>query len=191
MEIACAAGSIELLERDSARSVEPILSPTSIRAHRDKSAMASAQGHAAMEAYWRDDFAPLEAAGKAVLEALREDEAAPDADLYRRVVSSGSGSHLYFVDNATGATMQHTKSVPLPPFLSQQLETTRQSSLMGLLPEGELVWMSVDEKLYLWSSNTSTVPGGMEDFCSFTVPTGQSIVSVGMVKPRKGESFRY
>lgn len=147
------------------------------------------QGLAATEAYWRDDFAPLEAAGKALLAALREDEAAPDADLYRRIVSSGPGSHLYFPldDKATCATLTHSRSIPLPPYLSQQLQTTRMSSLMGLLPEAELVWMSVDEKLYIWSSNTSTVPGGMEDFCSFTVPTGQCIVSVGLVRPRKGE----
>lgn len=142
-----------------------------------------------MQAYWQDDFAPLEAAGKAVLAALREDEAAPDADLYRRIVSSGSGSHLYFPSDtkSPGATLTHSRSIPLPPYLAQQLQTTRVSSLMGLLPEADLVWMSVDEKLYIWSSKTSTVPGGMEDFCSFMVPTGQSVVSAGLVRPKKGE----
>lgn len=150
---------------------------------------STTQGDAAMDAYWSDDFMPLEAAGNAVLAALRKDEAAPDADLYRRIVSSGSGSHLYFPTEQPypGATMTHKKTIPLPPFLAQQLQTTRVSSLMGLLPEAELVWMSVDEKLYLWSSNSAAVPGGMEDFCSFTVPTGQCIVSVGLVKPKKGE----
>lgn len=153
--------------------------------------MASAQGDAAMNAYWSDDFKPLEAAGKAVLDALRKDEAAPGADLYRRMVSSGSGSHLYFPMDPKypGATMTHKRTIPLPSYLAQQLQTTRVSSLMGLLPEAELVWMSVDEKLYLWSSNSTGVPGGMEDFCSFTVPTGQCIVSVGLVKPKKGEEI--
>lgn len=143
-----------------------------------------------MNDYWNDDFAPLEAAGKAVLTALRNDEAAPDADLYRRIVSSGSGSHLYFPSDPKqhpSATMSHIRSIPLPLYLSQQLQTTRVSSLMGLLPEADLVWMSVDEKLYLWSSSSAGVPGGMEDFCSFTVPTGQCVVSVGLVKPKKGE----
>jgi nuclear pore complex protein Nup155 len=144
-----------------------------------------------MNDYWSDDFAPLEAAGNAVLAALRKDEAAPDADLYRRIVSSGSGSHLYFPmeQQFPGATMTHRKTVPLPPTLAQELQTTRVSSLMGLLPEAELVWMTVDETLYLWSSNSTAVPGGMEDFCSFTVPTGQCIVSVGLVKPKKGEAM--
>ena len=141
-----------------------------------------------MEDYWQDDFTPLEAAGKAVLAALREDEAAPDADLYRRIVSSGSGSHLYyFPPDRTDPTLSHRQTVPLPPYLAQQLRTTRVSSLMGLLPEAELTWMSVDEKLFLWSSNASTTPGGAEDFCSFTVPTGQCVVSVGLVRPKKGE----
>ena len=152
--------------------------------------MVSSQGDAAMEAYWSDDFTPLQAAGKAMLKALRSDETAPDADLYRRIVSSGSGSHLYFPSDPKypGPTMTHTRSVPLPPYLAQQIQTTRVSTLMGLLPEAELVWMSVDEKLYLWSSNAAGVPGGMEDFCSFTVPTGQCVVSVGLVRPKKGEA---
>lgn len=152
--------------------------------------MASSQRDTAINNYWNDDFTPLEAAGKAVLAALRSDEAAPDADLYRRIVSSGSGSHLYYPTDPKfpGATMKHIRSAPLPPYLAQQLQTTRVSSLMGLLPEADLVWMSVDEKLFIWSSNTAGVPGGMEDFCSFTVPTGQCIVSVGLVKPKKGTS---
>lgn len=144
--------------------------------------MATSPG--AMEAYWQDDFKPLEAAGKAVLAALRADETAPDADLYRRMISSGPGSHLYFDSKETTV---HRRTVPLPPYLQQQLKTTRMAVLMGLFPEADLVWMSVDDKLFLWSSDIAASASGMEDFCSFAVPTGQCVVSVGLVKPKKGE----
>jgi hypothetical protein len=141
----------------------------------------------AMEAYWQDDFKPLEAAGKAVLAALRADETASDADLYRRIISSGPGSHLYFDSKET---MVHRRTVPLPPYLQQQLKSTRMAVLMGLFPEANFVWMTVDDKLFLWSSDiASGAPGGMEDFCSFAVPTGQCVVSVGLVKPKKGKKW--
>lgn len=190
-----------------------------------KTAMTSTS-QPSLDAFWRDDFAPLQAAGKAVLEALREDEAAPDADLYKRIVSSGSGSHLYYPSlsaQAPGsapvsesaltaapseaksqpritvpptATMAHQRSVPLPPYLAKELRQTRMSSLMGLLPEAELTWMSVDEKLFIWSHASSSVATaglhsaaaapGMDSFCNFVIPSGQCVVSVGLVRPKKG-----
>lgn len=165
-----------------------------------------------MDAFWRDDYAPLQAAGKAVLAALREDEEAPDADLYRRIVSSGPGSHLYYPSTganaslheagsaspgsvpAPTATIAHLRSVPLPPYLARELKATRFSSLMGLLPEADLAWMSVDERLYLWSYDsspgsfaTASAAGGIENFCTFVNPSGQMVVSVGLVRPKKGK----
>jgi Nup133 N terminal like len=140
---------------------------------------------------------PLEAAGRAVLAALREDEAAPDADLYRRLSHSGRGSHLYFSSQSSSSStattrtttglapvlrMQHLRSVPLPPLLSQQLSTSTSHSFMGLLGEAGLAWMTVDDKLFLWSIQHQTVGS----FCSFQVPSGQFIVSVGLVRPKRG-----
>ena len=99
---------------------------------------------------------------------------------------------------------------------------------MGLLPEDNLVWVTSDAKLFLWSykksgggagagglfapggtttasssggglygvnnnnniSNTNTMGGetmngnNNQDYCSFTVPSGQCIISVGLVKPK-------
>ena len=70
---------------------------------------------------------------------------------------------------------------------------------MGLLPEADLVWVTSDDKLFLWSYNstsstaaTSSVATSTplssqtmnEDYCSFTVPSGQCIVSVGLVHPK-------
>jgi nuclear pore complex protein Nup155 len=163
-----------------------------------------------LEDYWKDDFSPLQAAGQAVLSALREDEAAPDADLYRRITHSGSGSHLYFSAQSNGGSgsngasngsrsprspstgptppvvaMKHIRSVPLPKFLEEKLQTTKSHSLMGLLSHAKLAWMSVDHTVYLWSFHATENANG-STFCSFAVPSGQCVVAVGLVRPKKG-----
>lgn len=63
----------------------------------------------------------------------------------------------------------------------QKLEGVKIASLSGLLSEAGLVWLSVDNVLYLWSYE------GGDDFCSFDKTHGQCIVSVGIVKPKKGK----
>lgn len=213
--------------------------------------------------YWKDDYRPLQAAGRALQAALREDESAPDADLYRRLTSSGPGSHLYFVgDNSDAAGnngspepqtngsnndenrdpsfsrgfngssnasgfgtplggggirndaspsapgtptsssadpaiapqtllgLKHLRSIPLPSWLSEQLSSDMSSySLMGLLAEASLAWISTDDKLFLWSfaATDDTSRGG---FCQFQVPSKQPIVSVGLVRPKPGKGVR-
>jgi Nup133 N terminal like len=105
--------------------------------------------------------------------------------------------------------LQHLQSVPLPSLLSQQLTMARMYSNMGLLSAAHLAWMSVDEKLYLWSyhsnhhyhyyattslthpimNGTDTTLSSSSSFCSFVIPSGQCVISVGLVKPKKGTSF--
>jgi len=103
--------------------------------------------------------------------------------------------------------LKHTKSIPLPTQLSTIKSSAKLSTFMGLLTDVQLVWCSVDDKLYLWSYKnscsesdkgggfaTSSTPragkGGegvsnKDEYCSFTIPSGQCIVSVGLVKPKK------
>lgn len=169
-----------------------------------------------LAAHWSDDFAPLQDAGKAVLTALREDENAPDADLYRRIGAFGNGSHQYFAatgsslqSSTEGAmpttpigmssqpspmpalnppptiTVSHDQSIPLPPFMSQQLLQVKSASLMGLMPQAELAWLTVDDKLFIWPYSAQQARDG-PSFCSFTVPNGQCVLSVGLVHPKKG-----
>jgi len=92
---------------------------------------------------------------------------------------------------------------------------------MGLLPEANLVWVTSDDKLFLWSYNSNNSGGGSdknagstnswgntpkqsssstsssafnntssinENYCSFTVPSGQCIVSVGLVRPKSNNN---
>ena len=151
--------------------------------------------------YIADDFLPLNQANSAIIDRLRADEDSPNADLYRRVAASGNSPSPYFYRDGTSSvsvnsTVSHSHSIPLSPFLARELSTTKLSSLMGLLSPANLAWMSVDEKLYLWSygiadnrdqNHRSTNSSAIEDFVSFSVPNGQCIVSVGIVKPKKGE----
>jgi nuclear pore complex protein Nup155 len=125
--------------------------------------------------YWKDDFVPLATAGKSILRELREDEAG--GDLHRRILGSGSGSHLYFNSDLA---FQHERSTPLPPAVASQAKSVSKSLLMGLLPEASLAWMSVDHKLFLWNFDDQ------EDFVDLEMASRQSVVSVGIAKPKKG-----
>ena len=183
--------------------------------------------------YWKDDFTPLQTAGASILQVLRQDEAAADADLYRRITSSAAAttgtetngannsnqnkSHLYFEDSSPVALSQlcHQRSIPIPPFLTPKLAKCKVSTYMGLFPQAELAWMTVDDTLYLWSfknpSGAATAGAGLhmrqgynpsmsfgpsqnsyhanatsEDFLWFTVPSHRPIVSVGLVPPKQG-----
>lgn len=151
-----------------------------------------------------------------MLREMRGDEAAPDADLYRRITNSGGGgggmsssgsttvgggattstptnttdtkSHNYFhQESCSSSHISHSRSVPLPPFLAQQLEQAKISTYMGLFPQAELSWLTVDDKLYLWSYNTSHNSMDPQDFSWFTVPSHRPIVSVGLVPPKQGK----
>ena len=132
-----------------------------------------------IEEYWKDDFLPLATAGKAILRELREDEAG--GDLHRRILGSGNGSHLYFPSELA---FQHERSIPLPPAVASQAKSVSKSLLMGLLPDASLAWMSIDHKLYLWNFEEE------EDFIDLEMSSMQSIVSVGIAKPKKGTTSR-
>ena len=126
--------------------------------------------------------------------------------------------------------LPHLRRLPPPvrhPHLSYGMKSqspsieakkAQLSSIMGLLPEANLVWLSADEKLFLWSyqatstafspsflnnvpsplTTTTTTPtitdrglsqnsnDDKQDYCTFTVPSGQCIVSVGLVRPKPG-----
>jgi Nup133 N terminal like len=94
--------------------------------------------------------------------------------------------------------LRHTRSLPLPAVLQGELGRVKVNSRMGLLPGGpNLAYLTVDDRLFLWSyhlprtSSSAAAPSSSSnsDFCSFDVPSKQCIVSVGLVRPKKGEFF--
>lgn len=102
-------------------------------------------------------------------------------------------------------TLKYTNSLPIPHSMRQKIEEeTKMSSLMGILPQGNMIWISVDDRLFLWEYGSSlegetfsssgisagwssSSSSGNGDFVCFRVPSGQCVVSVGLVKPKKGE----
>ena len=165
-----------------------------------------------MEDFWKDDYRPLQWAGKAILQALRDDENAPDADLYRRLTQSSENSHLYFKSNmslprdrSSAATivspssvsehalslptisLKHRQSLPLPPMLTDALNQVKTCSFMGLLLPVSMAWMTVDERLFLFSSED---PSQGKIQC-FENPRKQPILTVALVKPKQGKDFQF
>jgi len=163
-----------------------------------------ADGH--LSSFWNDDFAPLKLAGKDILKTLRHDETSPNGDLYRRILSlpssessssasSASAStsaspsealpipnHHYFTDGKWA----HSQSVPLPTFLQDKLAKTTLGTLMGLFPEAQLAWMTIDSTIYLWSYNSAENSNADNEFLFFVVPSKQPIVSAGLAPPKPG-----
>lgn len=80
-------------------------------------------------------------------------------------------------------SLKHRKSLPLPSMLTEALKQVRTSSFMGLLLPVEMAWMTVDEKLFLFSSEDPSQ--GMIQ--CFENPRKQPILAVALVKPRKGK----
>jgi Nup133 N terminal like len=173
----------------------------------------------ALRKYWSNDFTPLQAVGGMVNAALRADEEDVHSDLYRCIISGNASSpqpqsHLYFPTAATAATaaaaaaaaatttnsledtapqaeqvLKHRRSVPLPSLLTEKLSTVKRHSSMGLLPGADLAYLSVDDKLYLWSYQTTATTASTPNsssVCSFTVTSGQCVIAVGLVRPKKG-----
>jgi len=104
--------------------------------------------------------------------------------------SSSSSTAVSSMDRY--CTVRHSHSIPLPQYLTNLLKKTKLSSLMGFLEKGNMVWVSVDDTLYLWEYEHGSglnAGGGdrrKEDFVTFKVPSGHCIVSVGLVKPKPG-----
>jgi Nup133 N terminal like len=140
--------------------------------------------YANLRQYWTSsDFGPLQHAGRAVVQELRQQEdeqGGKRADLYRRLAQSGSGTHLYF----NSSSWHHVQSTPLPPFVTQQLQehatVTSTFTCMGLLPEAQLAYVIINHTVYLWSFNNNST------FLSYAVPSQQTVLSVGIVRPRSG-----
>ena len=83
--------------------------------------------------------------------------------------------------------LTYSRSTPLPPYLINLMKDTKLSCLMGILPLGNMVWVSIDDALYLWQYGSGDGTGrNKEDFVCFKVPSGQCVVSVGLVKPKAG-----
>lgn len=105
-------------------------------------------------------------------------------------------AHHYFANGP----VRHSKSIPLPPYLQGLLATKLKiSTTMGLFPQAEMAWMTIDDTVYLWTYNASFVTGNgggtsagdpSNHFLEFQVPSRQPIISVGLAPPKPGKTRR-
>lgn len=78
--------------------------------------------------------------------------------------------------------LKHRQSLPLPTVLTDALKKVQTCSFMGLfLPVG-MAWMTVDEKLFLFSADEPS-QGNIQ---CFENPRKQPLLAVALVKPKQG-----
>ncbi|KAJ3105701.1 hypothetical protein HDU97_007678 [Phlyctochytrium planicorne] len=70
-------------------------------------------------------------------------------------------------------------SIPLPDVLYEQYDLLQCRSFLGLFPEIQRAWITIDHRLFLWNYDAR------DDFQVFD-DQDQVIVSVGLVKPKQG-----
>ncbi|KIK70905.1 hypothetical protein GYMLUDRAFT_32985 [Collybiopsis luxurians FD-317 M1] len=124
------------------------------------------------------DLLTLQNASKVLEEQFTKDsQAIPDLG---DTLPSGQASSSYsiFPDDIR-VPFQKRKLVGIPEALFQYYNNTNVNSHMGLIPEIERVWISIDHKLFLWDYNDS------QEISSF-VDQPYVITHVGLVKPKKG-----
>ncbi|KAM0752957.1 nucleoporin-domain-containing protein [Meredithblackwellia eburnea MCA 4105] len=121
-------------------------------------------------------FGPLERAGKALDERLARD----DRWLGLGDSLGGATSSDYVLPpNPAWAPFRKTRTVLLPDRLFEEHDLTQSRCSMGLLPEIERSWVTVDHRLLLWDWADGS------SFSTFEELT-DVIVGVGLVKPRPG-----
>eukprot|EP00178_Gracilaria_changii_P027745 TRINITY_DN911_c0_g1_i1.p1 TRINITY_DN911_c0_g1~~TRINITY_DN911_c0_g1_i1.p1 ORF type:complete len:1361 (-),score=186.81 TRINITY_DN911_c0_g1_i1:8021-12103(-) len=82
---------------------------------------------------------------------------------------------------------------PLPSIFTDQYNNIQYRSYMGLFPQINRAWLTIDSKLFLWAYASSPSRGVANDFFVFE-ELSQIIVSVALVPPRQGvfvESVQY
>jgi hypothetical protein len=121
---------------------------------------------------------------------LKADEQSPDIlDQFCQRPDS-NGSHRYFVEpyrSLNGSIMERNKFVPFPPEIANQYKNVESASFMGILPEINRVWVTIDNILYLWNYNKPSEPYIYDGI-------SEVIVSVALTAPKPGiflDSVRY
>ncbi|KAK7059035.1 hypothetical protein VNI00_001659 [Paramarasmius palmivorus] len=99
-------------------------------------------------------------------------------DLGDTLTGQASSSYSIFPDD-TRVPFQKRKLVGIPEGLFQYYNSTSVNSHMGLIPEIERAWISIDHKLFLWDYNEG------QEISSF-VDQPYVITHVAVVKPKKG-----
>ncbi|KAG7099133.1 hypothetical protein E1B28_001005 [Marasmius oreades] len=123
------------------------------------------------------DIAVLQSASTVLQEQFTKD-AQIIPDLGDTLTGQASSSYTISPDD-TRVPFQKRKLVGIPEGLFQYYSSTSVNSHMGLIPEIERAWVSIDHKLFLWDYNEG------QEISSF-VDQPYVITHVSVVKPKKG-----
>ncbi|GAA5897156.1 hypothetical protein JCM5296_002241 [Sporobolomyces johnsonii] len=121
-------------------------------------------------------FGPLEKAGKVLDERLARDERWTGIG---DGLGGASSSDYVLPPNQAWAPFTKTRTVLLPDRLFEEHDLTQSRCTMGLLPEIERSWVTVDHRLLLWDWADGS------SFSTFEELT-DVIVGVALVRPRPG-----
>jgi len=128
----------------------------------------------------------LQEASKLIDTNITKDSQFPE--LWDFFNSGASADYIYDVKSKKGLSLpkalldqyegRPTKSLPLPKVLLEQYEGVECTCFMGIFPEINRVWITIDNQLFLWN---------YEDESDFSVYDGldQIIVSVALVSPKE------
>ncbi|KAL5017128.1 hypothetical protein ScPMuIL_006717 [Solemya velum] len=133
----------------------------------------------------------LENAARLVDRQLQEDRSYPDLSELLRIPAhnqtSVSGLHDYDYPNLLEAgicldglpEVGNVKKVPLPPELVEQFGRMQCNCMMGLFPEIERAWLTIDSDIFVWR---------YEDRLDLAYFDGlsETILSAALVKPKPG-----
>lgn len=137
----------------------------------------------------RMDTQRIEVAGKTVENFLSKDSAAPTLSNLLNVspqsgpTASGFIEHDYPILNgmqiATNnmTQMKTLKTVPLPPEIMEHFGHVQCHCMMGLFPEINRAWLTVDSDIYVWTYEENS------DLAYFD-GLSETILCVGLVQPK-------
>eukprot|EP00981_Chlorochromonas_danica_P004317 scaffold867_cov176-Ochromonas_danica.AAC.4 len=129
------------------------------------------------------NFKSIQSAGDAIQDRQRQDETCC-RDLYDQFFyqSHLPGCHRYFVEpyrSVLGPMVERGEFISLPPPIANHYSKIECASFMGLIPEINRAWITIDNTLYLWNYFK---PEEFEVFDGLT----EAIISVALCAPKAG-----
>ncbi|KAF6766148.1 nucleoporin Nup157/170 [Ephemerocybe angulata] len=126
------------------------------------------------------DLSALQNASRLLLDQLAKDaQIIPDlGETMTGGVGQASGNYSIFPDDIR-VPFQKRRFIGIPDGLFQYYDAVQMSSQMGIFPEIERVWISIDNKLFLWDY----IDG--QEISSF-LEQPDTIAHIALVKPKPG-----
>eukprot|EP01041_Mallomonas_annulata_P001647 gene1647-3186_t len=134
------------------------------------------------------DFQALTKASELVISQLHFDENIPDLRDQFNQSAGIDGNHQYFIEpymstdpqlSAWLPMFEYKSFIPFPPKIFEQRRLVECTSFMGILPEINRAWITVDNRLYLWNISHP------DDYILYE-SLNDVIVSVALTTPKLG-----